>query len=353
MFFGGISVPTLFIPRDWHVHEMLYGYLVAVITGFLLTTIPNWTGRLPLQGNPLLVLVVAWVAGRIAVTTSTWTGWVFSALVDGSFLLLIALAAGREIVAGKNWRNLKILVLLGFLLTANVAFHLEAHYSGGADYSIRLAIAAIMMLIMVIGGRVIPSFTRNSLVRNEPGRIPAFFGTFDTASLVIAGLALLGWIAVPELAGTGALLLIAGAFQACRLVRWAGDRTWRDPLILVLHVAYAFVPLGFALVGLASLGRVPPSAGIHAWTGGAMGLMTLGIMSRASLGHTGRALAATTATQILYSMVILGAAARICAALKPELNVVLLSVAAGCWATAFVGFAVTYWGILTRPRVVR
>ena len=206
-YFGGLSVPTAFIPRDWHVHEMLYGYLAAVITGFLLTTIPNWTGRLPLQGNPLLVLVLVWLVGRIAVTMSGWTGWAFAALIDGLFLLFVALAAGREIIAGKNWRNLKILAVLGLLLGGNIAFHLEAHYLGRADYSVRLAIVAVIMLIMLIGGRVIPSFTRNWLARNQPGRLPASFGAFDTASLVVAGLALLVWTALPDLAVTGACLL--------------------------------------------------------------------------------------------------------------------------------------------------
>ncbi|KAB0266842.1 NnrS family protein [Microvirga brassicacearum] len=352
VFYGELGVPTVFVPRDWHIHEMLYGYLAAVITGFLLTTIPNWTGRLPIQGIPLLLLVVVWLAGRIAVTTSAWTGWTFAAIVDVSFLLIIALAAAREIITGKNWRNLKILVVLGLLLFGNIVFHLEIRYYGSADYSIRLAIGAIMMLIMLIGGRVIPSFTRNWLVRANPGRLPVPFGTFDTTSLVIAGVALLAWIALPQGRITGAFLLIAALLQTRRLARWAGDRTWRDRLVLVLHVAYAFVPLGFGLVGLASFGFIPASAGIHAWTGGAMGLMTLAIMSRASLGHTGRALAASGVTQVLYLMVIVGALARICAALEPGWSAPLLHIAGISWALAFVGFAVIYWSVLTRPRVV-
>ncbi len=350
IYFGDITLPTAFAARDWHIHEMLYGYLAAVITGFLLTTIPNWTGRLPIQGLPLLVLVLLWLLGRVAVTSSAWTGWGYAAVADISFLLIVWLAAAREIVAGKNWRNLKILVLLGALLIGNVAFHVEAHSFGGADHSIRLAVAAVVMLIMTIGGRVIPSFTRNWLVRENPGRLPAPFGMFDQIALAGAGAALLVWIAFPETPASGALLVLAALLQAGRLARWAGYRTGADRLVLVLHAAYAFVPLGFLLVGLASMGVIPASAGIHAWTGGAMGLMTLAIMSRASLGHTGRAMTASGVTQVLYLMVIVGALARICASLEPMWSGWLLHVAGLAWALAFVGFALAYWSILTGPR---
>ena len=132
MFYGELSVATAFSPRDWHVHELMFGYVPAVIAGFLLTAIPNWTGRLPLQGNPLLVLILAWLAGRYGVTFSASIGWIGAAVLDCSFLALMALAVAREIVAGKNWRNLKIVALLGLLAVANIAFHLEAHFEGMA-----------------------------------------------------------------------------------------------------------------------------------------------------------------------------------------------------------------------------
>src|SRR6185437_4723978 len=133
MFDGELKLWTDFSPVDWHVHEMLYGYLPAVVTGFLLTAIPNWTGRLPLQGLPLLVLVSVWVAGRVAVTLSAETGWLLAAIIDVSFLALVVAATSREIIVGKNWRNLRVVGLVTFLLAGNIAFHIEAHAHGTAD----------------------------------------------------------------------------------------------------------------------------------------------------------------------------------------------------------------------------
>ncbi|MBB3020838.1 uncharacterized protein involved in response to NO [Microvirga lupini] len=349
LFYGELELSTAFAPRDWHIHEMLYGYLPAVITGFLLTAVPNWTGQMPLQGRPLLVLVLVWAAGRIAVTTSAWIGWEAAAVIDGAFLVLVAAAMGREIIRGKNWRNLKVLIALGVLTVGNIVFHVEAHLLGAADYGIRLGIAATMMLIMLVGGRIIPSFTRNWIVRENPGRLPASFGRFDVASLIAAGVALLAWIAAPDWSVTGAALIAAGVLQAVRLARWAGERTWRNRLVLILHVAYAFVPLGFILVGLLALGLLPSGAGIHAWTGGAMGIMTLAVMSRASLGHTGRALVATASMQGIYLLLVTAALARVCAAIHPAWSDALLHVAGGAWAGAFVGFALAYWKVFTGP----
>ena len=181
---------SAFAPRDWHVHEMLYGYLPAVITGFLFTAIPNWTGRLPIQGTPLLALVIVWIAGRFAVTLSAETGWLAAMLVDASFLALVAAAAAREIMAGRNWHNLNVVVLVLLLLAGNVAFHLEAHFHGAAETGIRIGIAVVVLLISLIGGRIIPSFTRNWLVRENPGRLPAPFGRFDMMVVAISALTL-------------------------------------------------------------------------------------------------------------------------------------------------------------------
>jgi uncharacterized protein involved in response to NO len=351
MFYGELEISTAFAPRDWHIHEMLYGYLSAVVTGFLLTAVPNWTGNLPLQGRPLLVLVLVWLAGRVAVTTSAWIGWEAAAIIDNAFLILVGGAMAREIVKGRNWRNLKVLIAVGILVTGNIVFHVEAHVVAAADYGVRFGIAATMMLIMLIGGRIVPSFTRNWLARENSGRLPASFGTFDVVSMVASGIALLAWIAAPNWDFTGAALITAGLLQAGRLARWAGERAWRDRLVLILHIAYLFVPLGFVLTGLASLGLSPTGAGIHAWTGGAMGVMTLAVMSRASLGHTGRALVASAPTQFLYGLIVAAALARVCAAIHPSWSDPLLHLAGFAWAAAFLGFALTYWNVFTRPRV--
>ena len=342
VFNGELALATAFSPRDWHVHDVLYGYVPAVITGFLLTAIPNWTGRLPLQGTPLLVLVIVWFAGRLAVSFSDAIGWLPAAAIDGSFLMLVAAAAAREIVAGGNWRNLKVVLLVAVLAAGNLAFHLEAYLSGSADYGVRIGLAVVVMLIALIGGRIVPSFTRNWLARENPGRLPVPLGRFDIIVVLVSAVALVLWIARPQAALAGAALLAAGVLQIARLSRWAGDRTLREPLVLILHLGYAFVPLGFVLAGLTALDLAPAPAGVHAWAGGAVGTMTLAVMTRASLGHTGHALVASRATQAIYLAVLLAALSRIAAACAPAYALPLLAVAATFWGAAFVGFGTVY-----------
>ncbi|HEY7297949.1 MAG TPA: NnrS family protein [Xanthobacteraceae bacterium] len=352
LFFGSFTIPTAFSPLDWHIHEMLYGYLPAVMTGFLLTAIPNWTGRLPLQGSALAVLVAVWIAGRVAVCNSVTIGRLPAGVLDVSFLVLIAAAAAREVVAGRNWRNLPPIFLLLIFLAGNAIFHIEDYTSGLAELGTRLGIAAAVVLISLVGGRVIPSFTHNWLARENPGRLPAPFGRFDVAVLAVSVLALLLWVLFPIWAGTAAFMVIAGLAQAVRLGRWAGDRTVRDLLVLVLHVAYAFVPFGFLLLAAAVLvpAWVPVSAGIHAWTVGAIGTMTLAIMTRASLGHTGQALSAGPLTQALYIAVLAAALMRVGAAFAAEAAVPLIEAAGAAWIAAFWLFAVGYVPLLMRTR---
>ena len=346
VFYGEITLTSAFAPRDWHVHEMLYGYLPAVITGFLFTAIPNWTGRLPLQGMPLLGLVIVWIAGRLCVAFSAETGWLAAMLVDASFLSLVAAAATREILAGRNWRNLNVVVLVLLLLAGNVAFHLEAHFHGVADTGIRIGIAVVVLLISLIGGRIIPSFTRNWLVRENPGRLPVPFGRFDIIVVAVSGLALTSWIVDSSNHFTGAALALAGVLHLARLGRWAGDRTWRERLVLILHIGYAFVPLGFLLNAASAFGFVAASAGIHAWMAGAAGVMTLAVMSRATLGHTGQQLTASPVTQAIYAAIIIAALSRICAVIDPGHSDALLHLAALAWAAAFFGFAIAFGPLL-------
>ena len=346
VFYGEITLTSALAPRDWHVHEMLYGYLPAVITGFLFTAIPNWTGRMPIQGTPLLVLVIVWIAGRLCVTFSAETGWLAAMLVDASFLLLVAAAAAREILAGRNWRNLNVVMLVLLLLTGNIAFHLEAHFHGAADTGIRIGIGVVVLLISLIGGRIIPSFTRNWLVRENPGRLPVPFGRFDVIVVAIGALALLFWVISPAGRFTGAALAIAGLLHLVRLGRWAGDRTWRERLVLILHVGYAFVPSGFLLNAMSAFELVPAGAGIHAWMVGAAGTMTLAVMSRATLGHSGQQLTASVATQAIYAAIIVAALSRICAVIEPAHSEPLLHLAALAWAAAFFGFALSFGPLL-------
>lgn len=352
-YFGEITIPTAFAPRDWHIHEMLFGFVPAIVTGFLLTAIPNWTGRLPLQGTSLLVLALAWIAGRLACAFSGWIGWQMAAIIDLAFLLLVALAATREVVAGKNWRNLRVVVIVALLIAGNLVFHLEAHANGVAEVGTRIGIAAAVLLVALIGGRIIPSFTRNWLARENPGRLPASFGRYDALSLAATAIAMASWIARPAGLPTAGLLALAAVLDAVRLARWAGERTLRDRLVLVLHVAFGFLPVGLLLLACAAAGQIPVSAGIHALSIGCIGLMTVAVMSRASLGHTGRALVASRAVQAVYALIAVAALARIAAALRPDASIALLHVAALLWAAGFIGFALAYWKIFTGPRFVR
>jgi uncharacterized protein involved in response to NO len=352
LFLGETTIPTAFSPVDWHIHEMLYGYLPAVVTGFLLTAIPNWTGRLPLQGGPLAVLLAAWIAGRIAICVSSIIGPLAAAVIDILFLVLVVAVTAREIIAGRNWRNGPPILILLILLAGNVIFHVEDYQTGTSEFGTRLGLAAAVALISLIGGRVIPSFTRNWLTRENPGRVPTPFGRFDKIVLILSLIALALWIANARWPATAISMLVAGVAQSIRLGRWAGDRTLRDRLVFVLHVGYAFVPLGFLMLATAAMFPhvIPMTAGIHAWTVGAIGTMTLAIMTRASLGHTGHSLKAGLLTQAIYLSVVTAAILRMAAAVWPEATIPLLQAAGAAWVVAFWMFAAGYGPILVRPR---
>src|SRR5215471_17078349 len=248
-----LSIPSAFAPIEWHVHELIYGYVPAIVAGFLLTAAPNWTGRLPVTGRPLLMLFVIWAAGRITVSCSRLIGPGTAATTDLLFLGALGLVIGREVVAGKSTRNLKVLAVVSLLFAGNAAFHSEALHGAGRGYGTRIGIAATVLLMMLIGGRIIPSFTRNWLARRGPGRLPAPFDRLDASAVGLTALALASWVLAPDSVATALLALAAGAFNVLRLFRWAGERTTTEPLVLILHVGYAFVPIGFILLALAKL----------------------------------------------------------------------------------------------------
>ncbi len=352
LYFGDIALPTTFSPLDWHIHEMLYGYLPAVMAGFLLTAIPNWTGRPPLRGGVLAVLVVVWLAGRVAVCVSAIVGAPAAGVIDVLFLLLVFAVTAREVMAVRNWRSLPPILIILVFLAGNVIFHIEDYETGTAAFGTRVGIAAAIMLISLIGGRVIPSFTHNWLMRENPGRLPTPFGRFDIAVLGLSLLALATWVADPGSTATAVLMATAGLAQAARLARWAGDRTLRDRLVVVLHVGYAFIPLGFLVMAGAIFFPliVPVSAGIHVWTAGAIGTMTLAIMTRASLGHAGHRLTAGPMTEAIYAAVLIGALLRVAAAFAFHAEAALLQAAAAAWIAAFWLFVVGYAPLLSQPR---
>lgn len=343
MLSGHLDLPSAFTPLEWHVHELIYGYVPAVVAGFLLTAVPNWTGRLPVTGTPLLVLFLIWMAGRFAVFGSLWIGAWTAAMIDLLFLGSLAVVVAREIIAGNSTRNLKVLSVLALLFAGNTVFHIEVLYEGVPDYGTRLGVAAAILLIMIVGGRIIPSFTRNWLVKRNKGPLPAPFDRMDVGIVILSAIALAIWILIPEHSATAILSLIAGLLNIFRLMRWVGVWTLAEPLVLILHVAYAFVALGFLLLalGIWRPDLVATSGALHGWTTGAIGLMTLAVMTRASFGHTEQALTATLSIQLIFAAAFIAACARIAAAfdLTREL---MLQVSALSWVLAFGGFVVVY-----------
>ena len=351
-YFGELTIATHFAPVDWHVHELLFGFLPAIITGFLFTAVPNWTGRMPLQGKMLILLVVLWANGRVAVALSAIIGWQIAMLIDGAFLVSVTLVIAREIIAGRNYRNFKVLIPLTLLAIANLLFHLEAASGQETSLSRRVAFAAIVMLIVIIGGRIVPSFTRNWLARQKPGALPAPFGIFDKVSIAATATALAAWVALPQHAATGSLLILSGILQVIRLVRWQGHRTWRDPLVWILHVSYGLLSAGLLVLGLSVLWPdvVRPAAALHLIAIGAVGGMTLSVMVRASRGHTGQALQAGNGGKLCFAAILVAAAARVAAEYLPSYYVLCMHIAALGWITAYLAFAATFAPHLAKTR---
>jgi uncharacterized protein involved in response to NO len=339
------------LTRDWHVHEMLFGYLSGVMAGFLLTAVPNWTGRPPVRGWPLAALAGLWIAGRVAMVVGPQAK--AAAVVDSAFLVVFAGVVWREVLVGRNWKNLAVCALISLLALANIGVHLRPLQPDLAAGAERLALGVAAMMIALIGGRVTPSFTRNWLVQRGVARLPAPASRFDLAALGVTGLALLAWVTVPTQAPAGMALMAAGLANVVRLARWRGTSTLSEPLVWSLHKGFGWLAFALLIMGAAVLwpSAVPPSAGIHALAVGAIGIMTLAIMTRAILGHTGRALRAGRATLAIYVFACLAPLLRLAAALLPEHQALWLGLSATVWSLAFGGFVIVYGPMLIAPRV--
>jgi uncharacterized protein involved in response to NO len=348
---GSIELPTGLPPLSWHVHELVYGFVPAIIAGFLLTAVPNWTGRLPVVGKPLAALFALWLAGRAAVLMSAYLGMTVAAIIDAAFLLALGGLIGREIIAAANHRNLRVLAVVAILWAGNVMFHAEAILDTGTGYGTRTGVAAVILLISLVGGRIIPSFTRNWLVQKRQKELPAPFDRFDMLAMGVTAVALLSWIVAPSAALTATLSIAASGINAARLIRWRGHTTAAEPLVLILHAGFAFIPIGFLLLGISIMmpGVVAPAGALHGWTAGAIGIMTLAVMTRASLGHTGQPLTATRAIQFIYLCAVIAALARVGAAAFLFRDTMLI-VSAAAWVAAFGGFCIVYGPLLLKPR---
>lgn len=340
-------------PIYWHGHEMISGFAGAAIGGFLLTAVATWCKRPPVQGWPLLILCLCWLGARLALVAPLlaavagvlWWGW------------LLALMA-RELLLSRNQRNYKVLLVLGVFTLTEGLYHFAAMqglaWQGQMVWS---QMWLVLILINLIGGRIIPAFTRNWLLQqqrpdaNTPPPVPAEFGPIDVLatvalllfaviSLLFVPLSLPGWVAL--LSGVAAALL-----QAWRLSRWQGHRTLSEPLVWILHVAYAWLPLGLLLLACGLAGKLPVSAGLHALTAGTIAGMIVSVSARAALGHTGRPLRSHVLVTLCFVLLTLASASRVLASVTG--SALLMQSATLLWLLAFIAFGLRYAPILLRP----
>lgn len=348
--FGFLSLPAQSVnPLLWHSHEMIYGFVAAAMGGFAFTAVANWTGRSPVQGTPLLGLCVLWLLGRIVMIAAE-PGWL-AMVVDLSYLLLVIIMLLRELYLGNNRRNYIVAAILSLLCFFNVIYHLEMNgvlASSGA--SMRGAIITVMLMISLIGGRIIPAFSRNWLqARGEQGSLPANFDRLDVASLAGTVLVLLSFVLSPFAVITGIVLIAAALLHGLRLGRWQTRKIAGEPLLLVLHVAYAWIPVGLLLLAASSFQLLAPAVGLHALTIGAISTMIMAVAIRAGKGHSGRALASDTSTNLSFILITAAAVTRVCSSLL-EFDW-LLWLSGLLWLLAFVVFVVVAAPILLMPPV--
>jgi len=341
-------------PMQWHSHEMLFGMVATAIAGFLLTAMCNWTGAKPLSGRALQGLFALWLAGRAAMWLSAVLPHWLVAVIDLGFLAFVALHAAVVIIGSGNSRNLPLVIVVTVLWLANGLFHAGlANADAELVRSAELAtIGLITLLITIIGGRITPAFSRNWMMRvgMDPAVVRTRKGTeFATIASTLALVVFLlagapAWLIAPTAA-------LAGVAHLLRLIDWAGWRTRSDPLVWILHLGYAWIPLGLLLMALDfGFGLVAATAWLHALGPGAMGVMIVGVMTRVALGHTGRPLELPRLAVSAYWLIIAAALVRLLTALGWLPWSVGVKISALAWVAAFAVFLLLYLPILLRPR---
>ena len=345
-FAGWLGAAAPFHGAAWHSHEMLFGYAFAVISGFLFTAVRNWTQQPTPTGATLGALALLWLAGRMLALTP-WAAW--SAATDTVFALGVAAGIGRPLLAGGNRRNYFFIPLVLALGGANLAFHAALHglvpFSASAALAVGLDV--VIFTIAVVAGRVVPMFTNNTVPGAGARREPAIerLALGSVLALVVADVT-----GLPQVAA--AIAGFAAATHGARLALWAPLATRHDPLLWILHVSYAWIVAHLALRAAAGLDWVSSSLAMHALTIGGIGGMTLGMMTRSALGHTGHPLAAGWGETTSYALIQLAAIARVLVPIvAPQWHVAGIVLSGLAWCAAFTVFAAAYWNILTRPRV--
>lgn len=333
----------------WHGHEMIFGYTVAVIAGFLLTAVRNWTGAQTPHGNALAALVLLWLAGRIAPFVPALPGWLVAA-IDVSFLPVFAVVLSIPLVRSRQKHNLVFLFVLAALVAANVMVHLQAlgFTQDTANFGHHFAVYLIVFLIAILGGRVVPFFTERGLPGTNPRRWPAVEHLSLGALLFVAGLDLAQ--AAPALVAIFALF--AAIVHGVRLYGWYQKAAWSVPLLWVLYVGYAWLVAGLILTAMSAVGAANQVLAVHAFTTGAIGTMTLGMMARVALGHTGRALRVGSAMTWAFVLANLASVSRVfLPIIVPSRHGEWVALAGLLWSAAFAIFVISYVRILIQPRI--
>jgi uncharacterized protein involved in response to NO len=355
MLYGLLAAPRWLDPFLWHGHEMLFGLVLAAVAGFLLTAVPNWTATPPLTGARLGLVVALWALGRAAMALATLLPAAAVAAADLAFPLALLAAVALPIVRARATRQAGVLALLCVLAGANAATHLDALglAPGSGRPALHLAIVFVALLILVIGGRITPSFTQNAMLREGAAGAVRGRPLFDRLALSGAGALALSELLAPRSLATALSAAVAAFATLARMSGWQTRFALGDPLLASLHVGHAWVAVGFAAIALADLGApVPPTVALHALTAGAMGAMILAVMTRVALGHTGRPLVAPPSARLAYWLVSAGALARVFGPLlAPGAARAAWTLAGLLWAGAFAAFLAGYAGILLGPRV--
>jgi uncharacterized protein involved in response to NO len=352
-FVSGTPLGSSWPPTLWHGHEMLFGFLGSAVAGFLLTAVPSWTGQKGVSGRPLAVLVSVWLAARLLIATSGWWPAALIAAVDLSFLPLLGFLVAGPLLRPRN-RNAALLVVLGALWLTDLIFHVALIRQNPvlAHHALNIGIDIVLTLVTVIGGRIVPAFTAAAL--RQQGVEGAVQSRLVLTVLAISAMVLVtvGDIFWPDSHVAGVIAGIAAIIQATRLVQWRSLRTLRQPIVWILHLAYAWLPIGLALKAAAMLGGYAIAAfWLHALTIGALTTMVTAVMTRASLGHTGRPLIVHPLITVAYVLLTASAVVRVFGLSGFGLSFPLVVVwSAMLWTTAFALFVGVYLPILWGPR---
>lgn len=348
----GLAWPGTIPVNLWHGHEMVFGFVAAAIAGFLLTAVPSWTGMAAVAGPRLAALALLWTAGRIA-SLPIFATSVLAAAIDIAFLPVLGAVLAAPLVAAGKLRNSMFLVLLAGLALANLLVRLEwiGATADTAQHGITLATGLVLLMVTVIGGRIIPAFTQNALRQKRSDLTISPRPALDRATILLTISMVAIDLAAPESALATLVTVAAALAHALRLAGWKSGLTLAQPLLWVLHLGYAWIPVALALKATALLGLGWGSGWLHALTVGAFTTMILAVTSRAALGHTGRPLIAARMTVAAYILAFIAAILRVALGSLPSgLYVPILTASALAWVAAFMMFLWVYTPILWRPR---